>query len=421
MEHRYPSLRNISKSKGGFDIIEIRKYRIYPTEEQERTLAEQLETCRRLWNRCLAERKGAWENERISVGRFEQKRRIAVDKRSSAFLQGVYSHVLQDVVLRLERAYQAFFKKNARYPRFKKFGSYDSITYPDAYNGSVKLGVARKNNKIYLSKIGHVPVLVHRDPSKGRNKRCTVKREAAEWYVVLEYEVPDVEPSGLPIEHPVGIDLGLKALITTSDGWHVKPPKPLKVQERRLKHLQRELSRKKKGSKNRVKAIGRIAKQSRKVARTRCDFNHKLSCRIADRYDFVAMEKLQIGNMVRNHYLAKSIHDAGWGQLVGFIGYKAERQGKTIALVPPQYTSQTCSGCGHVQDMPLRLRMYNCPACGITMDRDQNAAKNILERGLSQVGEDIAELMPVEGGVQLERPTAPAQPPCESGTVPGGS
>ncbi|MGB2826515.1 MAG: transposase [Thermoplasmata archaeon] len=410
----------MSKNKGGFGIIEIRKYRIYPTKEQERTLAEQLETCRRLWNRCLAERKGAWENERISVSWFEQKRQIAVDKRSSAFLQGVYSHVLQDVVLRLERAYQAFFKKNARYPKFKKFGSYDSITYPDAYNGSIRLGVTRKNTKIYLSKIGYVPILAHRDPSDGKNKRCTVKREGIEWYVVLEYEVPDVAPRGLPIEHPVGIDLGLKALITTSDGWHVKPPKPLKVHERRLKHLQRELSRKQKGSKNRVKAIERMAKQSRKVARTRRDFNHKLSRQIADKYDFVAMEKLQIRDMADNHCLAKSIHDAGWGQLCGFVDYKVQRKGNRFVQPSAWRSTMECNVCKHVKDMPLCLRVYSCPACGNTIDRDENAARNILERGLSQVGEDIAELMPVESGVQPGRTNDLASPFCEAGTVPGG-
>ena len=400
-------------------MIEIRKYRIYPTPEQERTLAEQLETCRRLWNRVLAERKGTWQNEHRTVNRFEQKRQLTVDKKSNEYLRNVYSHVTQDVILRLERAYQAFFRKSARYPKFKKYGCYDSITYPDAYNGSVKLGINRK--KIYLSKVGYVPILVHRDPSEGKNKRCTVKREGAEWYVVLEYEVPDVEPSGLPIEHPVGIDLGLKALIATSDGWHVKPPKPLRAHEKRLKHLQREVSRKKKkGSQNRIKAIEKMAKQSRVVARTRRDFNHKLSRNIADKYDFVAREDLKIRNMVRNHCLAKSIHDAGWNQLGGFIDYKVERKGNQSVQVPAPGTTMECCVCKHSQEMPLDVRIYSCPACGNTIDRDDNAARNILERGWVQVGEDIANLKPVESGVQPSRTTDLASTLCEAGTVPGG-
>lgn len=399
------------------NTIEVRKYRIYPYPDQECVLLEHLETCRRLWNRLLAERKDAWEKDHRSLGWCEQKRHLTDWKRSNEYLRRVYSHVAQDVVGRLEKAFQAFFRHHARYPRFRKYGCYSSFTYPDAYNGCVKLGVSEKARKIYLSKVGYVPVLVHRDPPTGINKRCTVEREGGQWYAVLEYEVSEPEAAVGSIENPVGIDLGLSALVTMSDGSEFDPPKALKHRLKQLAHLQRSVSRKKRGSQNRRDAIARLARLHRKIARIRADTNHKLSRHIADAHGFVAMEDLNIRGMVRNHCLAQAIHDAGWNQLCRFVEYKVERRGGVFVQVPPERTSMECSECGHIQPMPLEVRTYRCPVCGVTIGRDENAARNILKRGWLQVGRDTAELKPVESGVRPARSIVLVQPLCEAGTT----
>ena len=352
---------------------------------------------------------------------FQQKRDLTSWKKANEYLARVYSHVTQDVVLRLDKAFTAFFKRIARYPRFRKFGRYGSMTYPDAYNGSVKLGTSEKNPKLYLSKVGYVPIVVHRDPPEGINKRCTVKKESNKWYAVLEYEVPDPPappaPELAPVTRPLGIDLGLKSVISTTEGKHVKPAKPLKAHEKRLKHLQRNLSRTQKGSKNRVKAIVALNQEHQKVAAIRRDVNHKLSRELVNEHDLIVLEDLRVKNMVKNHCVAKSIHDVAWSQLTGFIQYKGARDGRLVVLVSPQYTSMDCSECGHRQEMALDVRTYSCPVCGNTMDRDVNAARNILERGLLQVGRDTTELKPVENGVRLGQRTAPAQPFYEPGTT----
>jgi putative transposase len=396
-------------------MITSYKYRIYPNQKQVAILLEQFETCRRLWNSCLAERKYTWKNQYKSISSVTQMQNITLNKKTNLFMRNVYIHILQDVVKRLEKAYKKFFIKQNELPKFKKYGNYNSITYPDAYNGSVKIGINKK--KIYLSKIGYVPIVVHRDPPIGKNKCCTVKREGTEWYVCMEYEVPDIIPSIKPIQHPVGIDLGLKSIITTSDNIIIKPTKPLQQNLKHLKHLQRNLSRKKKGSKNRIKAIHTYNKQSRKIARIRADINHKLSYQIANTYDFVSMEKLNIQQMQQNHYLAQSIQDVSWGQLSQFINYKVTRKGHQFVQVSPEYTSQTCSLCKHTQPMPLHIRIYNCPVCGNTIDRDINASRNILEKGWLQVGKGIPELMSVENRVQPNRTIDLASPFREAETI----
>jgi putative transposase len=398
-------------------MIQIRKYRLYPYPDQEKILNGQIETCRQLWNGCLAWRSDVWQYEHKSVSAVNQMKRITQTKKSNIYLSNIYSHVSQDVIKRLDKAYLAFFKHIARYPKRKKYGQYTSITYPDAYNGCVKLGSTRKNTKIYLSKIGYVPIVVHREPPNGINKRCTIKKESNSWYAILEYDITDEIPEQKCITNPIGGDLGIMSTLTMSNGKKYIPPAPLKRHEKNVKHLQRSVSRKKKGSKNRAKAIKKLNKKHHKIANIRRDSNHKISFEIAGAYDFVALEDLNIKNMVKDNYMAKAIHDRGWNQLSRFISYKMVRQGKLFVVVPPHYTSQICNSCGHSQEMPLHIRWYNCPVCGVNIDRDENAAKNILEKGLSQVGRDTAELMPVEKGVQLMWTTTSAKPSSETGTT----
>jgi len=376
-------------------MIEVRKYRLYPTKVQNAVMDETLDTCRTTWNYLLSKRKHG------KVSKFEQDHDIYLQKQKNPILRSVYSHVLQNVSDRLDKSLRSFNRGVARYPKFKSYGRYDSFTYPDAYNGSVKLGTSARKTKMYLSKIGYVPVVVHRESSIGRNKRCTIKREGDKWFAVLEYQVVDASKPSIPIpKNPVGLDVGLLSIVATSDGETFKPAAPLKKHLKRLQHLQRSLSRKRKGSKNRRKAVVRLGRLHYKIRSIRSDFNHKLSRSIVSAHDFFALENLNIKGMVRNHNLARSISDAGWNQLSSFIKYKAERESKQVVLVSPKYTSTDCSRCGSRHEMPLSVRTFHCERCGFETGRDPNSACEILNRGLQEIGVERSNSKPVEKGVQ---------------------
>ena len=378
-------------------MMEVRKFRLYPTIEQQTIMESTLESCRKTWNFLLNQRK-----DRKEKNRKEQYHSIYEQKQKNLYLQKVYSHVLQNVADRLDKSFRSFFKGIARMPKFKKFGCYSSFTYPDAYNGSIKLGSSLRKTKLYLSNIGYVSVNVHREhPSgeikrdaKGRIfeglKRCTVKREADKWFAALEYQVPDVKPFYVQPLSPVGIDLA------TSHGERFVPPKPLQKNLKRLKHLQRSLSRKNKGSKNRQRARLRVSRLHWKIGMQRRDAWHKLTATLANKYDFFSIEDLQISNMLRNHTLARSISDAGWGMGMKMLQYKAERKSHRLVKVSPQYTSTVCSHCGlRKKSMPLSVRVFACERCNQETDRDTNASQ-VVEK----IGVDYAKSKPVESGVQ---------------------
>jgi putative transposase len=397
-----------------------------------------LEACRRLWNDALAHRKRRWEEERKHTSYNLQQWILTAVRDSDPKLQRVYSQAAQDVLHRLDDAFQAFFEHRSRYPKFKKHREYGSFTYPQADNGSVKPVILRK--RLYLSKIGNVRAVFHRElPKEAMLKTCVVRREPdGKWFASLVYE--EVIPFQDVIvpeswKAPVGIDLGLRALVTTSDGERVEPPKFLRRTERRLKRLQRGLSRKKEGSKNRWRARKRVASLHTKVARQRADFNQKLSHRLVSRHDLIVFEDLEVKNMVKNHHLAKSISDAGWGQLVAFTEYKTEREGKVCTTVPAPYTTQECFVCGAINDIGRDVREFVCVGCGKTLDRDVNAARVVLARRIAKVGQDkavrlrsggeshhqaVPELKPVETGPLPKGTTPAASPVVEAGTIRGG-
>jgi putative transposase len=398
------------------------RFRLYPSPEQESRLASTMEACRLLWNDALAHRKRSWEEERRSISYAHQQWILTAVRNSDPELQKVHSQVAQDVLHRLDRAFRAFFEHRARYPKFKRHTGFGSFTYPQAYNGSAKPDMARK--RLFLSKVGNVRAVFHRSlPRDAVLKTCTlVKEPCGEWYASLIYEdVVPLQSVTVPIGlqsviSPIGIDLGLKALITTSDGEKVEPPKFLRRTEKRLKHLQRGLSRKKKCSKNRFKARQRVASLHAKVARERIDLNHKLSRRLVREHDLIVFEDLRIRNIARNHYLAKSICDAGWGQLIIFTEYKAVECGKLIMRVDPAYSTQECWYCETRNKVSLKTREFICIGCGRALQRDSNAARVVLKRGLAQVGQDMPELKPVETRPLLVPITGRASQVHEAGT-----
>ncbi|WP_429311243.1 RNA-guided endonuclease InsQ/TnpB family protein [Paenibacillus mucilaginosus] len=282
---------------------------------------------------------------------------------------------MQDVAKRLDKAFQAFYRRvkggeKPGFPRFKPASQYDSFTYPQ---GGYKLD----GKKLKLSKIGDVRMKLHR-PLEGKVKTCTIIQKNGKYYACLSAEV---EPKQLPYcADAVGVDLGVRTLAVTSDGEHFKSPAYLRASEKRLKRLQRSVSRKKKGSNRRKKAVHVLARLHEHVANQRKDYNHKVSRGLVNRYGLIAFEDLNVLGMTKNHNLAKSIVDSGWSQLVSFTTYKAESAGRVVKQVDPRNTSQLCSSCGVVVKKLLKDRKHHCLCCGYVADRDENAAFNILKR-----------------------------------------
>ena len=361
-------------------MLKTYKYRLYPTKKQKDKLDWTLETCRILYNSCLVDRNRHYESTGKGLSRMTQQKILVRDKKNIEYLTNIHSQVLQDVLFRIEKAYKAFFRrlkeKNIKvgYPRFKNYGRYDSITYTQSGFGIDDTG------KLTLSKIGHIKLKAHRNIN-GIIKTCSIKKEIDKWYVCFSVFYEPV-PKPLP-DNAVGIDMGIKSFAALSDGEQIDNPKYLMLSEEGLIKKQRQLSTKKKGSNNRKKAKTAVAKAHKKVYNQRKDFQHKLSRKIVDNYGFIAVEDLQIKNMVKNHHLSKSISDAGWGQFISFLTYKAEEAGCWVEKVNPRYTSQECWVCGYIyDDMTLSVRKWTCPVCHTVHDRDTNASINTLNKAL---------------------------------------
>jgi putative transposase len=369
-------------SKNTSSLKEIRNYKfiIYPNKEQERKLTNWLETCRIIYNSAIADRRNYYDRNGKGLTRTQQQVTLKADKAKHPQVKGIHSQVAQEVLFRVERAFNNFFRrvKNSEkpgYPRYKGQGQYKSITFTQFGDG---LGASFQNDKLKLSKIGLVKIDAHREID-GEVKTCTIKREqSGKWYAVLTAEECPVLFS--PNWQSVGIDVGIKEFAVLSTGESIPNPKYLQKSEKKLKTLQRSLSRKKKGSKNRAKARKKLARQHEKVSNQRKDFHHQLSNQLVWRYGKVLVEDLQITNMVKNHNLAKSIADAGWGEFILMLSYKAESAGRTIEKVNPHGTTQECSRCGAIVKKDLSIRIHICPHCSLVIGRDHNAAINILNK-----------------------------------------
>lgn len=348
------------------------KFRLYPTEPQVKILNDTIESCRHLYNDSLGERGCDWD-----IGFWEQKQLLTLRKQYDKYLEQVHSQVLQDVVLRVDKAFQAFFKKIMKYPRFKRREKYNSFTYPQ-YGG-----FRFKHGKLVLSCIGAIDIEMHRIPV-GALKRCTVIRDVGQWYCCITTD-DGIEPTQpKPIKNAIGVDMGIENFLAFSTGEMIENPRHFKQSAKKIKELQRSLSRKEKGSHNREKARIQLAKAWRKVRNRRMDYAHKVSTKLASTYDTLVFEELRINNMVKNHNLSSAIMDAAWGQLRRFSAHKVERRGGRVILVNPSGTSQKCSGCGVVVQKDLSVRTHECPSCKLVLHRDYNAALNILKLGLEQ-------------------------------------
>jgi putative transposase len=347
------------------------KYRLYPTKPQQKDLERTLELCRQLYNAALQERREAYKKAKKSLSLHEQKRWLPEIRADLPEYQRVHSQVLQDVLQRVDRAFQGFFRRvrakggKAGYPRFKGKGRYDSFTFPQAYATGVKLQEGGK--RVLIHGVGSVKVKLHR-PLEGQLKTATVKREGDAWYLIL---ICEVEPKPLsPSGEAVGIDLGTNPhFLITSEGEKIEAPRYYQKAQNKLARKQRELSRKKRGSNRYDKAKEELARLHRKVARQRLDFHHKVARRLVNRYGTIVHEDLNILGLSRSH-VAKGVHDAGWAQFLRILAYKAEEAGRRVITVDPKYTSQDCPVCGHRERRPLWVREFTCPACGTSLHRD---------------------------------------------------
>lgn len=380
------------------------KFRLYPNKEQEHKLFFTLNRCRELYNAALSERKDSYTYTGRSVTYYEQKKDLPEIKAIREEYHDIHSQVLQDVILRLDRAMKRFFErvKNGEkpgFPRFQGRNRYCSFTYPQR-------GYTLSDKHVTLSKIGKIRVKLHR-AIEGAMKTATIKREVDQWYIVFACEIPDEEVGQhLPYTNDaIGIDLGLLHFATLSTGDTIDNPRYYRKAQTALSRKQRKLSRCKRGSHRREKAKRRVAKAHRKIRNQRRDFLHKQSRQLVNTYEMIVFEDLAVSNISKapkpkqdeetGKYLPngasakagmnKSILDAGWDMFIGLCRSKAEYAGGVQVLqVNPYKTSQVCSVC--YQECPhkdLSERTHICIHCGIIMDRDHNAARNVLRLGRS--------------------------------------
>jgi len=361
------------------------RYRLYPTRKQETLLNRQMEECRWLYNHFLEHRRNSWDWYGVGLSLYAQIVTLPSLKKIRPSLETVYSQTLQNVAVRVDLAFQAFFRRvkngeNPGYPRFKGKGQYASLTFPQWNSGCDLTG-----NGLRLSKIGTVPMVLHR-PVEGRIKTCTVLRSSTgKWWVTLSCEnIPEAVLPSNPL--PVGIDVGIMSFAALSDGTVIDNPKFLKKSAKRLAQAQRKLELQKKGSPEREKTKKVVAKIHERTAFRRSDFAHKESRKIVNGYGRIFVEDIHINEMNSHRCLNRSIRDVAWSQFFLFLSYKAESAGREFRKINPAYTSQTCSSCGHRQKMPLSTRTYHCPCCGMEKDRDHNASINILRLGLESRG-----------------------------------
>ncbi|MDF0591218.1 RNA-guided endonuclease InsQ/TnpB family protein, partial [Candidatus Methanocrinis natronophilus] len=304
-------------------------------------------------------------------------------KKNKPELTEVFSQTLQNVQERVDLAFKAFFRRVKAgeapgYPRFKGKGWYDSFTYP-------QLGFKLLSGKLRLSKIGDVKIKLHR-PIEGKIKRLTVRRSSTgKWFACFSVEIDDPPMPPWKDGLMVGIDVGLESFATLSNGEKIDNPRFFRSEEKALAKAQRRLSKYEKGTPERRKALKVVQRTHERIANRRYDFAHQVSHNLVERFGLIAFEDLSITNMLKNHCLAKSISDAAWRMLVITTSYKAESAGSMVVLVDPRNTSQLCSRCGLKVTKSLSDRVHECPQCGLVMDRDENAAINILRLGLQSM------------------------------------
>ncbi|MCF6795007.1 transposase [Priestia megaterium] len=356
------------------------KFRLYPTDEQALLIRKTFGSVRFVYNKMLAERKETYQNLKEDKEALKKVKHPTPAKYKKEFewLKEVDSLALANAQLNLDKAYKAFFKGNARFPKFKSKRHKQSYT-TNTVNGNIQL----LDGHIKLPKLKMVKIKQHRViPSEYKIKSCTVSMTASGKYyisVLTEYE-KEIERK--EIEKVVGLDFAMDGLFVDSEGKKANYPKFYRQSLDKLAKEQRKLSRKKKGSSNWHKQRIRVAEIQEKVANQRKNFLHHKSKELVSAFDAVIIEDLDMKGMSQALKFGKSVADNGWGMFTSFLQYKLKEQGKQLVKINKWFPStKTCSSCGSIQPMPMNIRTYAC-SCGLNLDRDYNSALNIKKEGI---------------------------------------
>jgi putative transposase len=357
------------------------KYRLYPTTVQTEALENQLAEACRLYNAALQERRDAYHATGEALTYYDQANQLKAIRAEGACELANFS-ACQDVLRRVDKTFQAFFRRvkngqKAGYPRFKSRRRFDSYTFPSYGDGCTLTG-----SRLYLQGIGHVKVKLHR-PVKGGIKTVTVKREAGKWFVC--FSVAYVAQPLPENETAVGLDVGLLAFATLSDGTTIDNPRCYRKAQAKLRRAQRRVARRTRGSHNRRKAVVLLQKAHAHVRHQRADFHHKTARSLVNTYGVIAVEDLNIKGLASGK-LAKSVTDAGWSAFIKKLDDKAAEAGVRLVKVNPRGTSQACL-CGAPVPKTLSQRWHQCEVCGLSAARDHVSAQLILGLGLSLLGQ----------------------------------
>lgn len=358
------------------------RYRFYPTPEQESLLRRTLGCVRLVYNRALDARSTAWATESKSISYLQTSAMLTAWKKQDdlVFLNEVSSVPLQQCLRHLQTAFSNFFSKRAKYPNFKKKRNGGSAEFSSS-------AFRWRDGQLFLAKCSEpLPIRWSRQIPEGCTpSTVTVSLSpAGRWHVSLLVDDHTIQPLP-PVESCIGVDLGLKSLLITSEGEAITNPRGFNRHRARLAKAQKRLAKKQKGSRNRQKARERVARIHAKITDSRRDHLHKLTTRLVKENQLIAVEDLCVKGMLRSKRYSRSIADAAWGELVRQLEYKANWYGRTFVKVDRFFpSSKTCSACGHVMEaMPERIRDWECPSCGAQHDRDINAARNVLAAGLA--------------------------------------
>ena len=356
------------------------KYKAKLSKTTEQNAFNWLGYCQKLYNLALEQRITAYKRRGVSLSTYDQHSELPEFKKAFPEFKQVNSQTLQETLDRLGKAFSGFFSRlkkvgeKAGFPRFKSHHRYDSFTLKTS-------GWKLDGRHLKIKGIGILKLHLSR-PIEGKIKTITVRRDGCgDWWVAFSCD--DVPERSFPDPRAdvVGIDVGVAHFSTDTEGLHIANPKYYRKAQEELRRKQRKVSRRKKGSNRRKKAVKELARAHRKVANMRSDFLHKTANYYITNFQMICIEALKVKNMVKNRHLSKSIADAGWSTFFELLMYKAEEAGRELVKVNPKNTSQNCSGCGKKVPKSLATRVHNCPYCGLSLDRDVNAARNIAATG----------------------------------------
>ena len=364
-------------------IIKAYKFRLQVSKTINAKLENTLNLCRDLYNSALRERKDAWTINRININRFDQDKQLPEIKQTNPEYKDVHSQVLQDVLKRLDKSFRGFFRRvkanqKAGFPRFKGKNRFDSFCYAQS-------GFSLSGNKLQLSKIGIVKLKLSREII-GKVKTLTIKQECGKWFAIFT-----VETSTQPLPKTgelVGLDAGISAFLTLSDGTQIDNFKYYESTQKKLRVAQRRVARRATGSNQRRKAVMQLKKIHQKIRNRRNDFQHKVSTYLVKQFDVICIEKLSILGLSRG-ILSKQVNDVAWSAFFDKLRYKVANTDKQLIEAAPHFTSQDCSSCGNRVKKDLSVRVHYCLQCGLVLDRDINAAINIKNSALGQSVKDL--------------------------------